>query len=64
MPTSGDLKSVDSLLTPHTPKFQSPPPPNKPQWEWLRAMYEVFHELHTIQIHDHQLNAKIIFVSD
>ena len=47
-PTSGDLKSGDSLF------FHYPPPPPplpwpSPQWEWFRTFYEVVHEVHTIK---------------
>ena len=65
MPTSGDLKSGDFLFftTPH-PRMSTHPPspfPNQlpqPDWEWLRTLYEVLHELHTIKIHNHCFNAK------
>ena len=67
MPTSSDLKSGDSLFftTPTLQISTDPPPTNwtSPQWEWLRTLYEVLHELHTIKIHDHRFDAEIIFVS-
>ena len=58
MPTSGDLKS-----TPH-PRMSTQLPsrfPNQltqPEWEWLRTLYEVLHELHTIKIHNHCFNVE------
>ena len=72
MPTSGDLKSGDYLFfTTPPPRFQRrpPPPPHKdkltqPQWEWLKTLYEVLHEVHTIKLCDHRFDAKVIIVSD
>ena len=46
MPTSGDLKSGDSLfLLAHYPRK-------------FRALYEVLHEVDTIQIGDHRFDAR------
>ena len=56
MPSSGDLKSVDSLLLTHPPNFKGPPSRQidpAPNGNGLGQYYEVFHELNTIQIHDH-----------
>ena len=57
MPSSGDLKSVDSLLLTHPPtNFKGPPSRQidpAPNGNGLGQYYEVFHELHTKQIHDH-----------
>ena len=72
MPTSGDLKSGDYLFfTTPPPRFQRrpPPPPYKdkltqPQWEWLKTLYEVLHEVHTIKLCDHRFDAEVIIVSD
>ena len=70
MPTSGDLKSGDSLFFTTPRKFNEPHLPPAPQplkmWEWLRRLYEVLHELHTTKIRDHRFNLmpEIIFVSD
>lgn len=60
---------------PSSPPPSSPPspPPHTPTnwpsrqiitWEWLRALYEVLHELHTLKIHYCHCNDKIIFVRD
>ena len=32
-------------------------------WEWLRTLYEILHEVHTIKIRFHHCNDKIIFAS-
>ena len=32
-------------------------------WEWLRKLYEILHEVHTIKIRFHHCNDKIIFAS-
>ena len=52
MPTSGDLKSGDSLfcITPPPTKCQQPQHPPAPahkltQPPWLRTLYEVLHEV-------------------
>ena len=66
MPTSGDLKSGDSLFfTIPIPRVSTEPPlPREncpsPQWDWLRT-YEVLHEVHTIKIHAHCVDADRIF---
>ena len=52
MPTSRNLKSGDSLF------FTSPLP-----WKF-RTLYQVLHEVDTIQIRDHRFEPEIIFVSD
>ena len=69
MPTSGDLKSGDSLfftIPILRVSTESPLPgencPN-PQWEWLGTLYGALHELHTIKIHGHCVDADRIFVS-
>ena len=36
----------------------------QPQWEWLKTLYEVLHEVHTIKLRDHRFDAEIIIVSD
>ena len=70
MPTSGDLKSGDSLFftIPILRVSTEPPLPGEncpsPQWEWLRTLYEVLHEVHTIKIHAHCVDADRIFVND
>ena len=71
MPTSGDVKSVKSFSQPHPLDFDGGPPfrPLKdkltqPQWKWLKTLYEVLHEIHTIKLCDHRFDAKIIIVSD
>ena len=68
MPTSGDVKSGDYLFfTTPPPGFQWRPLKDKltqPQWEWLKTLYEVLHEIHTIKLRDHRFDAKIIIVSD
>ena len=64
MPTSGDLKSGDCLFFTSPSEFQGPPSPPKnwpsPQWEWLRTLYDVLHDVHTIKIR----MLEIIFVND
>ena len=55
MPTSGDLKLGDCLF------FTTPPPPKywpSPQWEWLRTLYGILHDLHTIKIRNHRFDAR------
>ena len=61
MPTSGDLKSGDCLFL-VTPGISTTPPKNwpSPQWEWLRTLYDVLHDVHTIKIR----MLEIIFVND
>ena len=49
--------------------MEAPPPPHKDkltqsQWEWLKTLYEVLHEVHTIKLCDHRFDAKVIIVSD
>ena len=66
MPTSGDLKSVDSLFfttsPPPAPNLNSmnPAPPPHPRQisKWLRTLYEVLHEVHTLKICDHRFDAR------
>ena len=65
MPTSGDLKSGDSLffttLPPSPKKFNEPlsPSPHPWQiWEWLRTLYDVLHEVHTIKTRNHRFDAR------
>ena len=39
----------------------SPPPPKNwpsPQWEWLRTLYDILHDLHTIKIWNHRFDAR------
>ena len=65
MPTSGDLKSGDSLFFTTPPqKFNKPPPPPHPRqrWELIRTLHEVLHKVHTIKIRI--LMPEIIFVND
>ena len=66
MPTSGDLKSGDSLFfTAHPPgnSINHRSPPHPPQrWELIRTLYEVLHKVHTIKIR--VLMPEIIFVND
>ena len=66
MPTSGDLKSGDSLFftTPPPRKFNKPPPAPHPwqRWELIRTLSEVLHKVHTIKIRI--LMPEIIFVND
>ena len=58
MPTSGDLKSGDSIsCTPPPPECQqTPTPQNDPapklwhSWEWFWSLYVVLHEVHTSKI--------------
>ena len=62
MPTSGDLKSGDSLL--HYPQplecqWTPPPPQINPAPKWVRTLYEVLHEVHTIKFHFHHCNDEI-----
>ena len=70
MPTSGDLKPGDSLFfTIPIPRVSTEPPlPGEscpsPQWKWLRTLYEVLHEVHTIKIRAHCVDADRIFVND
>ena len=48
-------------LPPPPPGFQCPQPPTdwpSPQWEWLRTLFEVLHELHTIKICNHRFDAR------
>ena len=67
MLTSGNLKSGDPLFfTIPTRQISTTPPAANwpsPQWEWLRTLYEVLHDVHTIKIHDHCFNAEIIYTS-
>ena len=66
MPTPGDLKSGDCLFftTPPPPGIilTEPPPPPKnwpsPQLEWLRTLYDVLRDVHTIKIQNHHLDAR------
>ena len=54
MPTSGDLKSGDSLFITPSPRISMDPPStnwSSPKWEWLTTLYELLHEVHTIKIH-------------
>ena len=64
MPTSGDLKTGDFLFF-----TTCPPSPGTSMnaaltshpwqiWEWLRTLYEVLHEVHTIKIRDHRFHAR------
>ena len=67
MPTSGDLKSGDSLFftTPPPPGNSinhRPPPHPRQRWELIRTLYEVLHKVHTIKIR--VLMPEIIFVND
>ena len=71
MPTSGDLKSGDSLFCTTTPppKCQQPhcplPPAHKlTQPPWLRTLCEVLHEVHAIKICLHHYNDEIIFAGE
>ena len=74
MPTSGDLKSGDSLFfTTPSPEIQwtpsSPPPfhnPDKCGNDLGHYNYKVLHEVHTIKIRDQRFDLipEIIFVSD
>ena len=38
--------------------FRFPNQLTQPEWEWLRTLYEVLHELHTIKIHKHCFNVE------
>ena len=62
MPTSGDLKSGDCLFftTPPPGISTTGPPKNwpSPQWEWLRTLYDVLHDVHTIKIRNHHFDAR------
>ena len=51
MPTSGDLKSGDSLF------ITSPPPHPPPPWK-LRTLYQVLHEVGTVKIRGHRFDAR------
>ena len=80
MPTSGDLKSGNSIscTTPTHLLNVKKPPPQPPQpyptnqpapklrqsREWLRTLHEVLHEVHTIKICIHHRNDEIVFVND
>ena len=57
MPTSGDLKSGDSLFAfpPPPPIVTEPHPPNQPS---TIGMYEVLREVQTIEICFHHSNLK------
>ena len=42
-------------------KLTPPPPPPRtpsPQWEWLRAICEALHEVHTMVIRNHRFDAR------
>ena len=54
MPTSGDLKSGDTLFSTTRPPTNWP----SPQWERLRMLHAVLHEVHTIKIHNHHFDAR------
>ena len=57
MPTSGDLKSGDCLFFTTLP----PTPPKKklnPAGKWLRTLYDVLHDVHTIKIQNHRFDAR------
>ena len=72
IPTSGDLKSGDSIsCTNPLPKCpQNPPPPHPTpphkltqlSGKWFRTLYELLHEVHTIKICIHHCNDEIAFV--
>ena len=56
MPTSGDLKSGDSL------SYTTPPPPPLPPHpapKWVRTLYEILHEPHTNKFLFHHYNGEI-----
>ena len=59
MATSGDPKTGDYFALPlSNVNGPLPPPPNRPSpqimtWEWLRTLYEVIHEVHTIKLRFH-----------
>ena len=71
LPTSGDLKSGDSLFCitppppptpecqPHQHPHRSPPPAPT---NCLRTLYDVLHEVHGIKMRFHHCNDKLIFV--
>ena len=71
MPTSRDLKSGDSLFCttpPAAPMATAPPSPHHTlpahkltQLPWLRTLYELLHEVHSIKIcfHDWVIPEKI-----
>ena len=63
MPTSGNLKSGDSLFctTPLPPNVQRIP---AHKLTYGLGHYEVLHEVDTIKIYLHHCNDKIVFVSD
>ena len=72
IPTSRDLKSGDSLFC-TTPLLNVNSPPPQPHhhrqtshqiitWAWLRALFEVLHEVHTIKIRFYHCNDEKIFV--
>ena len=58
MPTSGDLKSGDCHFFTPPRNFNKNWP--SPQWEWLRTLYDVLHDVHIIKI----WMLEIIFVND
>ena len=74
MPTSRDLKSGYSLFCTTPPLYVNSPPPQPHHhhhrqtshqiitWAWLRALFEVLHELHTIKIRFYHCNDEKIFV--
>ena len=68
--SSGDRKSGDFLFfTTRHPwlSTRNPSSPNaltQPKWEWLRTLYEVLHEPHTIKIHNHHFTVEKVFVRD
>ena len=55
MPTSGELKSGDSLFFIKPPNNPTPPPPTLRKF---RTLYEVLHEVDTIKICDHRFDAR------
>ena len=69
LPTSGDLKSGDSLFctTPPPPNVNttntSTPPPPAPT-NCLRALYDVLHDAHGIKMRFHHCNDELIFFID
>ena len=61
MPTSADLKSGDSLFFTTPSEFQRTPTPTNwpsPEWEWLRTLNGVLHEVHTIKFRNHRFDAR------